>query len=126
MKELKQNMRKSALWRFGGFLIFAIAMCITFISATHQLYASKGDGNLEKIKKRMQSNKKSWNAKKNKLEKIKLQLKKELKDCKENNDLDKKLADCQDDMDAVDDSINALKLDLTLCQANLRATQSRN
>lgn len=126
MKELEQNMRKSALWRFGGFLIFAIAMCATFISATHQLYASNGDGNLEQIQKRMQSNKKSWNAKKNKLEKLKLQLRKELKDCQENNDLDKKLADCKDELDLVSDKINDIKEDLRSCEADLRAVQFQN
>jgi len=126
MKELEQNMRKSALWRVWGLWIFVLALSSTYLFANHQLYASNGVGDLEKLREKIELDKKSWLAKKEDLEKLKLQLRKELKECKEDNDPSEKIADCEDAIELIDDETRGLNLDLTLCQANLRAAKANN
>ena len=126
MKELEQELRKSALWRVWGFWVFIIALCITYLLAMHNLYASAGEDELVQTKQKIEEESKGWQEEKEKLQKQKTQLAKELEACKKDNDPEEKLAECEDLILAEDDKIADLDRKLMHCKGDLRAAQMNN
>jgi len=126
MKELQQQVRRSALWRFWGFWIFAVALTTVFLLSTHILNASRGIADVEAMREKIKLEKETWLKEREDLEKKKLELKKALQECKENNDLDVKLADCQGEILLLDDDIDILYKKKQSCETKLQALQFNN
>mgnify|MGYP005666336861 CR=1 FL=1 len=119
MEELRQQVRRSALWRFWGFWGFVVALVITFLFSIHTQNASKGIADVDALKQKNKTERGDWRKEREALEKKKLQLIKDLRDCKENNDPEKKLADCEDKILLVEDEIEILNTDLQRCESKL-------
>ena len=126
MEELKQQVRRSALWRFWGFWIFIIALTVTFLLSTHLLNASKGIMDVRVLKQENKAEKDSWQEEREELENRKKQLTKELNECENENNPDKILAECEGEILLVQDENLNLSTDLQLCESNLRAIQLNN
>lgn len=126
MKELEQEVRKSAMWRVWGFWIFVSALCITYLLSMHGLYASTGDKEWETTKQQIEQEKNAWLEEKKKLQKLKTDLAQQVTSCEENNDPEKLLADCEGKIKIVEVDIEDFDRKLQHCKGDLRAAQMNN